>query len=249
MSHVLLVGGGGGRSYRAELADGFPLEVVFVLGGFDVKTQAGREITAVAGWVVGVVAFVEMIKVNFGMDVPDQVVHFQETAGKQGMGVFLVELLHVVENIVRGGRQALHRHGDEGVELPVVVIQQAQTPAGKAVDGVAHRVSGDQASAAEIQGLPAGNRFRADAAIEQVLIGPSQIALDKIGGVGMGVIDAGAGVRIQGAGIQKFRSQPERTHPRLQPDIRLQGDLLVAARAISLKTAVHGFVAGTLFHG
>ena len=165
MLQISAVGGGGGRPYRAELADGFQLKVEFRLGGFDVKAHAGREIAAIAGRIADAVAFVEMIQINLAVDAPAQVIQFQKTAGKQGVGVFFVPLVRFVEDVGGGSRVADDRHRDKAVELPVTVIQSAAAPAGKVVDGVAQCVSGDQSPAAEIQGLPAGNHFRADAAV------------------------------------------------------------------------------------
>ena len=72
MPHVdiSVIGNVGCCPNRTELADGFCLKVKFRLGGFDVKTHAGREITAISRWIGVAVPFVKMIKINFGVNAP-----------------------------------------------------------------------------------------------------------------------------------------------------------------------------------
>jgi len=233
--------------HRAELADRFALEIELPFRGLDVKTHAWRKIAAVAGLHALAVAFVEVVQVQFGIELAGQVVDLQKPTGKPRLLLGFVEAVEVVEQLLGIVRIAADRLGREGVELPAVVIDDSEPEAVEAVDRVAHRIPGDQAAAAEIQGLPAGDRFDAQTAMGQVLIGPGQITLDEIGFIDMGIVDAGTLVGAKLAGIQKFAAQPPVFGMRFQPQVGLQRNLLIAALTALPEAAVDRFIAGTLF--
>jgi len=186
------------------LADGFGLKIERALGRFHVKAHAGRKIAAVGGLAAVAVAFVQMVQIQFGVNAPSDVIFFQKSAGKPGLVFGFVETVEAVEQLRRVIRIAADRFGHKSIELPVVIIEQTQPHAVETIDGVAHRVSGNQPAATEIKRLTTDDDFRAQTAVGDVLIGPGQITLDEIGLVDVGVIDPGTAIGAELPCIQKL---------------------------------------------